>query len=155
MIYDPSRHHRRSIRLKGYDYTKAGAYFVTIDVKNWLKLFGRIESGIMLLNEAGLMIQRIWMEIPDYYPGVLIDEFVVMPDHFHGIVVLGDESLMDMIGLVNNDIRRVQTRGFARTEGKLSRRQGYEDMSRKYDQLSLSDVVQRFIYSLIINFTNL
>ncbi len=144
MIYDPSRHHRRSIRLNGYDYTKAGAYFVTIDVRNWLKLFGRIESGIMLLSEVGLMIQRIWMEIPDYYPGVSIDEFVVMPDHFHGIVVLGDEPLKDMGGVGDEDTRQGQTRGVARTECESSRQQGNEDISRKYDQLSLSEVVQRF-----------
>ena len=93
MIYDPSRHHRRSIRLKGYDYRKAGAYFVTIDVRNWMKLFGRIKSGVMHLNGAGLMAQRIWTEIPDYYRGVLIDEFVVMPDHFHGIVCCGMSRL--------------------------------------------------------------
>ncbi|MCC6728750.1 MAG: transposase [Chthonomonadales bacterium] len=88
MAYDADKHHRRSIRLKGYDYVQAGAYFVTICAQNQAFLFGAVVNSEMRLNEAGRMIQSVWDAIPAFYPGVGIDEFVVMPNHVHGIVVL-------------------------------------------------------------------
>lgn len=80
--------HRRSIRLKRYDYSQMGAYFVTITVQHWMPMFGEVVNGTMHLNDAGRMVQKVWDELPIYYPGVVIDAFVVMPDHIHGIVVL-------------------------------------------------------------------
>lgn len=88
MKCDPARHHRRSIRLKGYDYTQAGAYFVTIVTQGRECLFGELVDGVMQLNAAGWMIQSVWEEMPVFYPGVDKDEFVVMPNHIHGIIVL-------------------------------------------------------------------
>jgi putative transposase len=87
MSYDRESHHRRSIRLKGYDYAAGGCYFITICTQNRECLYGEIVGGEMRLNEAGRMIQTIFQEMPEHYPGIDIDEFVVMPDHFHGIVV--------------------------------------------------------------------
>ena len=89
MKYDPDIHHRRSIRLKGYDYSQAGAYFVTICTQNRECLFGEILDGEMALNDAGRMIKTIWHELPEHYPGVGIDAFQVMPNHMHGIVIVG------------------------------------------------------------------
>ena len=77
---------RRSIRLKEYDYTQAGFYFITICTQNRICLFGKIENGEMALNDAGKMIQTAWNEIPIYYNGFDVDEFVVMPNHIHGII---------------------------------------------------------------------
>jgi REP element-mobilizing transposase RayT len=74
--------------LKGFDYSQAGAYFVTICIQNRICLFGKIENGEIQLTEAGYMVHRIWNELPEKYPGVEIDEFIVMPNHIHGIVVL-------------------------------------------------------------------
>ncbi len=88
MIYDPKRHHRRSIRLRGYDYTQAGAYYVTIVCQDRACLFGEIVDGTMQLNDAGRMVQRVWDEIPLYYPGVDVDACCIMPNHLHGVVVL-------------------------------------------------------------------
>jgi len=88
MRLDPDHHHRRSIRLKGYDYTQRGAYFVTICTQNRACLFGDIVDGKMLLNDAGRMVQTVWEAMPVHYMGVVIDAFVVMPNHIHGIVVL-------------------------------------------------------------------
>ncbi|MCK6509065.1 transposase [Myxococcota bacterium] len=88
MKYDPEKHHRRSIRLKGYDYSRAGAYFVTLCTHDLACLFGDMVEGEMRLNDAGRMIQTVWDEIPMFYPGVDVDEFVIMPNHIHGIVVL-------------------------------------------------------------------
>ena len=82
------RKNRRSIRLRGYDYSKSGAYFVTICTQNRACLFGEIIDREMGLNDAGGMIQTVWDEIPEYYTGVDIDAFQIMPNHIHGIIVI-------------------------------------------------------------------
>jgi putative transposase len=82
------KYRRRSIRLRGYDYSYAGAYFVTICTQNRNHLFGNIAGGEMALNDAGKMIKTIWHEIPSHYVGTDIDECIVMPNHLHGIIVL-------------------------------------------------------------------
>ena len=82
--------HRRSIRLRGYDYTRQGAYFVTVCTQGRRRLFGTVVNGRMALNDAGRMVQTVWNELPAHYPGVAIDAFVVMPDHIHGVVWLCD-----------------------------------------------------------------
>jgi len=84
--YNPNIHHRRSIRLKGYDYSQAGLYFVTICVKNRECLFGEIQSGQMQLNDAGRMIEKWWFELENKFPDIRCDTMVVMPNHFHGII---------------------------------------------------------------------
>jgi len=86
--YNPDIHHRHSIRLRDYDYAQAGAYFVTICTKDRECLFGEIKDGVMVMNDAGKMVQSLWDELPQRYPGVDVDGFVVMPNHIHGIIVL-------------------------------------------------------------------
>jgi hypothetical protein len=88
MRYDPERHHRRSIRLRGYDYRAVGAYFITIVVQDRARLFGEVVDGEMRLNDAGRMVERWWLELNRRFPHVLTDAYVVMPNHFHGIVVI-------------------------------------------------------------------
>jgi putative transposase len=87
-MYNLDRHHRRSIRLQGYDYAQAGAYFVTICTQGRECLFGEIVDGEMHLNGAGRMIQLVWEELPHQYLGVGVDASIVMPNHIHGIIVL-------------------------------------------------------------------
>ncbi len=79
---------RKSIRLRGYDYSQAGAYFVTICTQNRECLFGNIINEKMVLNDAGQMVKMIWDELPINYPGINIDEFQIMPNHIHGIIIL-------------------------------------------------------------------
>lgn len=88
MTYNPDIHHRRSIRLKDYDYSHSGAYFVTVCA--WKKecLFGEIKNGEMLLSEYGEIVMKCWDGLPDHYQNVQLDEFVIMPNHIHGIIVL-------------------------------------------------------------------
>jgi REP element-mobilizing transposase RayT len=88
MTYDPQKHHRRSIRLKGYDYTLAGAYFVTIVTQGRRHLFGEVADGEIRLSEAGRMVYDVWMDLPKHYPGVELDAFVIMPNHIRGIIIL-------------------------------------------------------------------
>ncbi len=96
--FNPEKHHRRSIRLKGYDYSQPGAYFITICTKNRKCLFGNIINGKMILNDAGHIAQNCWLEIPNHYSNVILDEFVIMPNHIHGIIIIN-------VGANNNSPR--------------------------------------------------
>jgi REP element-mobilizing transposase RayT len=88
MKYIPNIHHRRSIRLKDYDYSQAGAYFVTICTENRECLFGIIEDAQMEMSDAGNMVQNVWHELPGRFSEIHIDEFIIMPNHIHGIIIL-------------------------------------------------------------------
>ncbi len=90
MKYDPNKHHRRSIRLKGYDYSQAGAYFVTICAYNRECLFGEIVDGKMALNELGEIVREEWIYSTKIRNEIKMDEYVVMPNHIHGIVIIKD-----------------------------------------------------------------
>ncbi|MCC6627190.1 MAG: transposase [Chloroflexi bacterium] len=94
MRYDPDRHHRRSIRLKGYDYRQAGAYFVTIVTQDRACLFGEAIDGGMQLNDAGRMVEITWTELPGRFPGLDLDAFVVMPNHVHAIMVVASPAFV-------------------------------------------------------------
>lgn len=91
---------RKSIRIKGYDYNQNGAYFVTICTHNKQCLFGQVESGKMVLNKLGLLVEDAWREISKHYESVLIDEFVIMPNHVHGIIWLQDRR--EQLGVINH-----------------------------------------------------
>lgn len=94
MSYNPKKHHRRSIRLKGYDYSQAGLYFITICCKNKACLFGSITLGgenltpTMILNNAGKIAEECWLDIPKHFPNVILHEHMIMPNHKHGIIEL-------------------------------------------------------------------
>jgi len=90
MAYDPEIHHRKSIRLRGYDYSAPGRYFVTICAQEKACLFGGIASGQIELNDYGRIVENVWKELPLHFPLVELDRFVVMPNHFHAIVVIVD-----------------------------------------------------------------
>jgi REP element-mobilizing transposase RayT len=93
--YDPNKHRRRSIRLQSYDYTQAGAYFVTICTQHRECLLGAIVEGDMVLNDAGCLIQAVWQRLPQRFPTIELGAYGVMPNHFHAIVILVVTSPMD------------------------------------------------------------
>ena len=94
MPYDADRHHRRSIRLKGYDYSQAGAYFVTIVTDARELLF-----DVPLLHSiAGTM----WQRIPRHFAGAELDEWVVMPDHIHGIIVIAGAEVTSSVQITRH-----------------------------------------------------
>lgn len=109
MQYDPKQHHRRSIRLSGYDYSQNGAYFVTLCTYNRECLFGEIVNGAMCLNNAGKMMCDWWLKIPNKFPTVELDEFVIMLNHIHGIIqiVENDNVLVGADPCVRPDIKCV------------------------------------------------
>lgn len=90
---DPITQRRRSLRLHGFDYAQRGAYFVTVVARDHACLFGDVVDGAMRLNEAGRVAESCWAAIPDHFPHVALDAFVVMPNHVHGVVwIVGDVS---------------------------------------------------------------
>ena len=90
MKFDPDKHHRRSIRLKDYDYSQNGAYFVTLSTQNRDYLFGEIVDGVMQLNSLGEIVKAEWINTGEMRPRILIDTFVIMPNHVHGILIIDD-----------------------------------------------------------------
>jgi MSHA biogenesis protein MshO len=112
----PSLPQRRSLRLSGYDYSRAGAYFVTLCVEKRFALFGEVVDGEMRLNDAGRMIEQAWLELAKHYPGVKVDVCQIMPNHFHGIIWL---------------------------EGLTGAHRG-APLRAKQPSLSLNDIIQRF-----------
>jgi REP element-mobilizing transposase RayT len=86
--YNPNIHHRRSIRLKGYDYSQAGLYFITICCQDRAYLFGNIVNGEMKFNDIGKIANECWVDIPNHFPNSVLHEYVVMPNHVHGIIEL-------------------------------------------------------------------
>ena len=90
MKYNPQIHHRRSIRLKGYDYSQAGAYFITICCQDRECRFGKIENDEMILNKYGQIAYDEWLKLPERFSNFELDVFQIMPNHMHGIIVLND-----------------------------------------------------------------
>ena len=111
--YNLNKHHRKSIRLKGYDYSKAGLYFITICCQNRVHLFGNVINKQMILNDAGKMIEKWFNELQNKFPDVKCHEMVVMPNHIHFII--------ENIGSVGADLRVcLNDSNFSKTEKRVS-----------------------------------
>ncbi len=88
--FDPQKHHRKSIRIKGYDYSSEGAYYVTIVTYRRVRLFGEILNEEMALSDFGRIVDECWRAIPEHFPFVELGAYVVMPNHVHGIIVIAN-----------------------------------------------------------------
>ncbi len=110
--FDPQKHHRRSIRLKNYDYSWAGAYYVTIVTWHRDILFGEVFNGEMILNKAGKIVLAEWLELPKRLRYVQLGAFIIMPNHVHVIIFIKDEASQALPNqfirnaLLNNDARQ-------------------------------------------------
>ena len=91
MKYNPEYHHRRSIRLQGYDYSQTGIYFVTICTHQRQCLFGEIRNGKMILNQIGKIVSQEWLKSAEIRQEITLDEWIIMPNHLHGIVVINNK----------------------------------------------------------------
>ncbi len=121
--YNPNIHHRRSIRLKGYDYSQAGLYFITICCQNRACLFGEIVVGASLadaqmnLNDAGKMIESEWLNLKTRFPNIELHEYVIMPNHFHAILEIVGATLVvapnEMVAPNDDDSQKGQPQGIA------------------------------------------
>ena len=92
--YNPLIHNRQSIRLKGYDYSKEGLYFITTCCQERAHLFGEIISDEMILNDAGKMVEAEWLALPNRYKNIKLHEFIVMPNHFHSILEITEGATL-------------------------------------------------------------
>jgi len=145
--YNPDKHHRRSIRLKGYDYSRAGAYFVTICIQERECLFGEVIDGEMHLNDAGRMIECWLGELTKKFPSVVLDDSIVMPNHLHGIIflksitqtpdrpTLGDTMDWFKTMTTNEYIRKVRHSGWRGFPGRLWQRDFHDHIIRDEEEL--------------------
>ncbi len=109
MVYDERRHHRRSLRLSGFDYAQEGYYFVTIVVKDRECLLGEVTGEGMNLNGMGKMVAASWKWLGIQYPYVGLDEYIVMPNHLHGIIAIGGSCKSAMASHRRGDSRIAPT----------------------------------------------
>lgn len=127
-------YHRRSIRLNGYDYAQNGNYFLTLCTRNRECLFGDVRDGKMYLSNYGGMVNECWQEIPVYFPQIILHEYVIMPNHVHGIIEINNPQstganigrCTDTVGVGANNyspLRTPQSRphGTSRTVGSVVR----------------------------------
>ena len=98
MPYNSKIHHRRSIRLKGYDYSQDGLYFVTICCQNRLCRFGDVKDGKMELNQYGEIAYTEWFKLAERFANFELDVFQIMPNHIHGIIVLNNPDPESLTG---------------------------------------------------------
>jgi putative transposase len=111
MPNDAKSPRRKRLRLPGYDYSTAGGYFVTICAHNHKLVFGSIHDGIVNLNAAGRIIEKHWNELPYHYASVVLDSFVVMPNHVHGVLFLRPPDEMPADGKSGAGHRTARTLG--------------------------------------------
>lgn len=95
MPFNPNTHKRKSIRLPEYDYAQEGAYFITICTHERECLFGEIENGKMILSSVGTIADVMWYEIKNHRSNVELGDFVVMPNHIHGIIIITENFTSD------------------------------------------------------------
>ncbi len=88
MILYQNKYRTTGNRLPGWDYSKDGKYYITICVKNMEQIFGEIIDGQMVLNELGKILEVCWFDLPNHYENLILDEFIIMPNHMHMIMVI-------------------------------------------------------------------
>jgi|WetSurMetagenome_2_1015567.scaffolds.fasta_scaffold227713_2 putative transposase len=115
-----------SARLKGYDYSSPGEYFVTICTGSMIECFGDVMYGEMKRNDVGEIAHQMWMNIPNHHEHAMLDEFIVMPNHVHGIVVLCENDH------VRDAINRVSTGGTTKSKNPMLMRQSLPYIIRQY-----------------------
>ena len=142
-----SKQWRTNLRLPGYEYQQPGAYFITVCLLDRLPLLGEIVDGTMRESPAGQMVRAVWDAIPDHYQGVEVDEFIAMPDHLHGIIILagaGGPSSLSLSQVVQRFKSLTTTRyreavvssGWPPYHGSLWQRNYYEHVVRNEFELN-------------------
>jgi len=136
--------HRRSIRLQGYDYSQAGAYFVTICTHGKECLFGGMENGAMVLNEYGCVVRDEWLKTAEFRAEIRAGEFVVMPNHFHGVVIIAEPIIGD---IRERAIRELPLRTPNPCVGAIHESPFHESplpLRQQRRQMTLSKIIGRF-----------
>lgn len=100
-------HHRHSNRLKGYDYSQSGAYFITIYAHDKVCLFGDIVDDEMRLNDLGLIVETAWFDLPNHYSDITLDSFCIMPNHIHAVIVSDDSTHGNRTQIVKHPLSEI------------------------------------------------
>ncbi len=130
---------RKKNRLENYDYSKSGYYFVTTCVKNREEILGKIENGKMILNSYGKIVQNRWEWLGEQYEYVEIDEFVVMPDHFHGILIIHSDDVGTGLDLSSRGIE-LFPRGIDLSSGISTKNKSLSQLMGAFKTLSSRDI---------------
>jgi len=150
MVYDPQQHNRQSLRMPGYDYSQPGAYFITICTEGKINRLGQIVCEQIVLNEIGIYIDQVWKDLYIRFPTIQLDQYVIMPNHFHGIIVLvgaglalpseGTASRTPTLGSVIGAFKSISTIGINKlltTPGRqFWQKNYYEHIIRTEDELN-------------------
>ena len=156
MTFNPDRHHRRSIRLPGYDYSQPGAYFVTICTHQRECTFGTVQDRTVFLSQLGAIVEQCWCALSGYFRFIELDAFAVMPNHLHGIVIMKDYGQANVggssgtrprsLGSIIQNFKSISTRkmkqAFQSSAAHIWQRSYYERVIR--DQAELNNV-RRYI----------
>ena len=158
MKYNPDIHRRHSIRLKHYDYTQTGAYFVTICAWGRECLFGDVVDTEMRLNEYGRVVEKEWIRTPLVRPNVELDEFMVMPNHFHAIIIVGATrrvALNERWGILNQQQITQNERSVAVNKQQIVQNQNIvsEDSIRRQGYQRQGDPPGRPYYGPVVRFS--
>lgn len=110
---------RKTNRLKGYDYSQDGFYFITTCVKNRRNYFGEIINNEIILNEFGLILKKCWLMLPKMYKNCLLDEYIIMPNHFHGIIQIRNSGSLNRKHGLSEFIKEFKTKSSREINTKL------------------------------------
>ncbi len=132
---------RKSLRMQNYDYSQRGLYFLTVCTQGRKCLFGTIRDGVLSKNPAGEMIDKWYAKLSENFPNIRCLEHIVMPNHFHCIIQIMEQSVVDISTIMqwfktmttNEYIRGVKQLGWPRFEGKLWQRSFYDNIIRSQD----------------------
>ncbi|MBU0577641.1 transposase [Patescibacteria group bacterium] len=136
MFYFDFCPNRQSYRLKGYDYSKNGLYFVTICTKYGRDFFGEVKNGIMGLSDIGCVAAKFWQEIPNHFSFVRLDEWIAMPNHFHGVLEINNPnpvgtrdlaSVQRKFGALQRNSLSLIIQSFKAAVKRWCNKNGYED----------------------------
>ena len=146
----PEKHHRQSLRLKNYDYSGNGLYFITICTHNRINFFGDFGDVQLLSNDVGMMIDNWYLKLENIYPNIKCHDFITMPNHFHCIIELNNhnQSIGEIIGAfksctINEYIKNVHESNWLPFNGKLWQRNFFEHIIRNEDSyLKIADYIK-------------
>jgi REP element-mobilizing transposase RayT len=144
MENNSSIHHRKFIRLKGFDYSQTEAYFITTNVQDPNHLLCTITNDLIELTDIGTVVNDEWSGLPDHYPQVEIDEFVIMPDHFQGIIILHESQKPYSVSEVVRNFKTYSAKKINSLKGRTGlrfwQRNYYEHVVR--DDMDLNRICQ-------------
>ncbi len=150
---DSPSHRRRSLRLRNYDYSQSGAYFITVCTHNRAALFGQVVESQMRTNAAGDMLWKLWSGLDGRFPALDLDTFIVMPNHVHGVLVLDGQSpatLGRIVGAykslaVQGYAAGVRESGWPKYQKHLWQRNYYEHVIR--DEAELTSIREYIVHN--------